>query len=336
MKAQSSKNKNSYSSLKSLRKLVEDDFNLVDKLAYELISSKASLIPDISHHTISSGGKRMRPMLTLASAKICGYEGTCHIDLAACVEFIHTATLLHDDVVDKSDMRRGASTANNVWGNKESILVGDFLLGKAFYLMGAAGSLEVYKILSNAAVVISEGEVMQLSDVANLTDSDDNYIEIISAKTAELFAAACEVGAVIANRPTAEVQALRSFGLNLGRAFQIVDDALDYHLDNDSMGKNSGDDFSEQKITLPVIISYRDGSSEERQFWERTIGAGKQEKTDFALACEIIKSQGTLEKVMSRAKDFVNPAKKAMSIFPESETLEHMLGVLDFSVNRKF
>ncbi len=319
-----------------LKGLVANELDQVDELIYSLIISKISLIPEISEHTISSGGKRLRPILTLASAKMCGFTGMSAVALAACVEFIHTATLLHDDVVDKSELRRGAATANNLWGNKESILVGDFLLGKAFYLMGAAKSLEVYSILSNAAVVISEGEVMQLAATGNIDDATNNYLKIIEAKTAELFAASCQVGGVIAQRSDVEVQALRDYGMNLGIAFQIIDDALDYSSSEKKMGKNIGDDFRERKVTLPLILAYEKGNSEEKKFWERTINEGKQDDSDVKAAIAIMNKYNILPQVHQRAREYTVPARNALAVFPDSDIKSALLDVLDFAVEREF
>jgi len=324
--------------LLNLRELVEGELDKVDELIFSLIASKIDLIPEISEHTISSGGKRLRPILTLASSKMCGYENSdeANINLAACVEFIHTATLLHDDVVDKSDLRRGKVTANSLWGNKESILVGDFLLGKAFSLMGSAKSLDVYRILSNAAVVISEGEVMQLAATGNIEAATRQYEDIIKAKTAELFAAACEVGGVISNKSEAECAALRDYGMNLGIAFQIADDVLDYSQDAKLLGKNVGDDFKDRKVTLPLIIAYKQANEIERGFWERVIDENHQEEGDLEDAISLIKKHNALEKSMQKAMDYADSARKSMDIFPDSDIKPALLSVLDFAVQRKF
>ncbi|MDA0781593.1 MAG: polyprenyl synthetase family protein [Rickettsiales bacterium] len=322
------------SPLFTLKSLVKSDLKKVDKLIYSLIVNKIDLIPQISEHTISSGGKRLRPILTLASAKLCGYTGTSHIDLAACVEFIHTATLLHDDVVDKSDLRRGEQTANSLWGNKESILVGDYLLGKSFHLMGAAKSLDIYRILSNAAVVISEGEVLQLSASGNIDGGKNKYFEIISAKTAELFAAAAQVSAVIAKRTDEEIQAVRNFGFNLGIAFQIVDDLLDYFSNNDVMGKSVGDDFKEQKVTLPVIYAYEKATADEQNFWKRCINEGRQSENDIETAINYMKSHNIYDTVMNKAFEYADIAKQSLSIFNDSDYKTALLDIADFSVKR--
>src|SRR5947208_4442465 len=233
--------------------------------------SDVAMIPEVANHLIASGGKRLRPMLTLAMARLVGYRGDGHVKLAASVEFMHTATLLHDDVVDESEMRRGRLAARMLWGNEASVLVGDFLLGQAFKMMVEVGSLRALEILSTAAAIIAEGEVAQLAAAKNTATTEDEYLAVIRAKTAELFAAACEVGPALHARPKHEQSACRSFGMNLGIAFQLVDDALDYGGKPAKLGKNVGDDFREGKITLPVVLSYRRGSEDERAFW-RQIG----------------------------------------------------------------
>src|SRR6187431_429651 len=237
--------------------------------------SDVTMIPEVANHLINSGGKRLRPMLTLAMARLAGYGGDGHVKLAAAVEFMHTATLLHDDVVDESEMRRGRLAARMLWGNEASVLVGDFLLGQAFKMMVEVGSLRALDILSSAAAVIAEGEVMQLGAAKNTATTEDEYLAVIRAKTAELFAAACEVGPVLTQRPKAEAAACRSFGMNLGIAFQLVDDALDYGGKAAKLGKNVGDDFREGKITLPVVLSFRRGNDEERAFWIKALERGE-------------------------------------------------------------
>src|SRR5690606_32930611 len=246
-------------SLKPLLDLVSEDMERINRIILDKAMSDVELIPELAHHLIDSGGKRLRPMLALAAAKLCRYDGNGHVRTAAAIEFMHTATLLHDDVVDESGTRRGKKTARLIWGNQASVLVGDFLLGQAFRMLVDVGSLSVLRILSNAAAVIAEGEVMQLAAAKNTATTEDEYLAIINAKTAALFSAAAEVGAAIAKRPAEEQAALRSYGKNLGIAFQLVDDALDYGGDSTRLGKSVGDDFREGKITLPVILSYRRG-----------------------------------------------------------------------------
>ena len=258
-------------SLTRLADLVAPDMERVNTTILARTGSDVAMIPEVANHLISSGGKRLRPMLTLAMAKLAGYPGDGHIKFAAAVEFMHTATLLHDDVVDESDMRRGKLAARMLWGNEASVLVGDFLLGQAFKMMVEVGNLHALDILSSAAAVIAEGEVMQLGAAKNTATNEDEYMAVIRAKTAELFAAACEVGPALAGKEKVELAACRSFGMNLGIAFQLVDDALDYGGKSAKLGKNVGDDFREGKITLPVVLSFRRGSESERAFWNRTL-----------------------------------------------------------------
>ena len=253
-------------SLDLLMKLVTQDLDKVNATILEHMQSPVHLIPQLAGHLIAAGGKRLRPMLTLGTAALCQYSGERHIKLAACVEFIHTATLLHDDVVDASELRRGKSTANSVWGNQPSVLVGDFLFSRAFQLMVSDGSLHVLKLLSNASAVIAEGEVHQLLTTNDTSTSESDYLEVIQSKTAELFSAAARIGAVVADRPKIEEEALAAYGTNLGVAFQLVDDALDYSARQAELGKTIGDDFSEGKITLPVILAFRRGNEEEKKF----------------------------------------------------------------------
>ena len=253
-------------SLAPLVALVEEDMAHVNRIILDQARSNVELIPELARHLIDSGGKRLRPMLTLAAAKLCNYGGDGHVRLAASVEFMHTATLLHDDVVDESNLRRGKTAARLLWGNEASVLVGDFLLGQAFKMMVDVGSLGALRILSDAAAIIAEGEVMQLITAKNTETTEDDYLAVIDAKTAALFAAAAEVGAVIAARPKSEAAALRSYGRNLGLAFQLVDDALDYSGEPSMLGKSVGDDFREGKITLPVVLCYRRGNAAERGF----------------------------------------------------------------------
>src|SRR5690606_17613995 len=276
----------------------------VNRLILDKAVSDVELIPKLALHLIDSGGKRMRPMLTIAAAKLCGYTGDGHVPLAAAVEFMHTATLLHDDVVDESNYRRGKKAARLLWGNQASVLVGDFLLGQAFRMMVDVGSLPALKILSNAAAVIAEGEVMQLAAAKNTATTEDEYLTIINAKTAALFSAAAEVGAAIASRPTEEQSALKSYGRNLGLAFQLVDDALDYSGDPARRGKSGGAVCREGKITLPVILSFRAGNDEERTFWRRTIADGQIEAGDLEHALALMTRHKTIEATLERARSY--------------------------------
>jgi len=296
--------------------------------------SEVTMIPEVANHLISSGGKRLRPMLTLAMAKLTGYAGDGHIKLAAAVEFMHTATLLHDDVVDESEMRRGKLAARMLWGNEASVLVGDFLLGQAFKMMVEVGSIRALEILSTAAAVIAEGEVMQLGVAKNTATTEDEYLAVIRAKTAELFAAACEVGPVLTNRPKAEAAACRSFGMNLGIAFQLVDDALDYGGKSAKLGKNVGDDFREGKITLPVVLSFLRGSETERDFWIRTLEHGKIADSDIETAVGLMTKHRALEDTIKRAQHYGAIARDALALFPASEMKQALEEAVEFCTAR--
>ena len=281
---------------------LEADLKAVDLLIRQRMASEhAPRIPEVTAHLVDAGGKRVRPMLTLAAARLCGYEGDNHHKLAATVEFIHTATLLHDDVVDESGQRRGRPTANLLWDNKSSVLVGDYLFARSFQLMTATGSLRVLDILSDAAATIAEGEVLQLTAAANLATTEDIYLKVVRGKTAALFAAAAEVGGVIANVPDTQVEALRAYGDALGIAFQIADDLLDYGGDTSATGKNLGDDFRERKLTLPVIKALAKADDEERAFWKRTIEKGDQKDGDLGHALALIARHGTMEATREQA-----------------------------------
>jgi octaprenyl-diphosphate synthase len=292
------------------------------------------MIPEVANHLISSGGKRLRPMLTLATAALSGYRGDGHVKLAASVEFMHTATLLHDDVVDESDMRRGKEAARVKWGNEASVLVGDFLLGQAFKMMVEVGSLRALDILSSAASVIAEGEVMQLAAAKNTETNEDEYLAVVRGKTAELFAAACEVGPVIAGRPKAEAAACRSYGMNLGIAFQLIDDALDYGGTSQKLGKNVGDDFREGKITLPVVLSFRRGSEAERGFWRRTLEQEEIGDGDLAQALGIMRRHRALEDTVERARHYGAMARDALALFPNGAHKQALLDAVEFCIAR--
>ncbi|MCB1536919.1 MAG: polyprenyl synthetase family protein [Rhodoblastus sp.] len=296
--------------------------------------SDVTMIPEVANHLISSGGKRLRPMLTLATAALCDYRGDGHIKLAAAVEFMHTATLLHDDVVDESDMRRGKLAARMLWGNEASVLVGDFLLGQAFKMMVEVGSLPALDILSTAATVIAEGEVMQLAAAKDTSTTEDAYLAVIRAKTAALFAAACEVGPVVANRPKADAAACRSYGANLGIAFQLIDDALDYGGQAATLGKNTGDDFREGKITLPVVLSFRRGTDGERDFWRRTLEKGEIADGDIETALGIMRKHRALEDTIERARHYGAMARDALEIFGQSPIKTALLETVDFCISR--
>jgi octaprenyl-diphosphate synthase len=318
-------------SLARITSLVADDLRRVNELILLRMESPVSLIAQVA-----AGGKRLRPMLTLASARLCDYHGTRHLALAACVEFIHTATLLHDDVVDDSALRRGSATANAVWGNKPSVLVGDFLFARAFQLMVEDGSLRVLEILSNASAVIAEGEVKQMITANNTETSETAYLDVIKAKTATLFAAACRIGAVIAERPQAQEEALDCYGLNLGIAFQLVDDALDYSASQAQLGKAVGDDFRDGKITLPVVLAYRRGSEEERAFWRRTLQDLEQRDGDLEHALELMRRHGALDDTVERARHYGAIARDALGIFADCAEKRTLIEVVDFCIERAF
>ncbi len=320
----------------SIQRLVADDLKLVNELIVRRMESRVALIPQLAGHIVAAGGKRLRPVLTLASAKLCDYTGNRHLALAACVEFIHTATLLHDDVVDESDRRRGLATANAVWGNKASVLVGDFLFSRAFQLMVEDGSLEVLRILSQASAEIAEGEVHQLVTANDTATGENAYLEVIKAKTATLFAAACRVGAVVADQPPAACDALESYGLNLGIAFQLVDDMLDYKAEEAELGKSVGDDFRDGKITLPVILAYRRGTEEERKFWRRTMEEMEQQDGDLEQAIGLLERHRALADTIERARHYGAIARDALGLFPDSEPKRSLLETLDFSIERAF
>lgn len=306
---------NSKASLTPLLHLVEDDLKAVNRMIVHRMQSPVSLIPQLASHLIASGGKRIRPLITLASAKVCGYEGVHHITLAACVEFIHSATLLHDDVVDESTMRRGVVSAHEVWGNQESVLVGDFLFSRAFQLMVEVGSLEILSILSSASASIAQGEVLQLLTAQNLATTQESYLEVVTSKTARLFEAASEIGAVLAERSAQERKALANFGRNLGIAFQLVDDALDYSVREAKFGKNAGDDFREGKMTLPVVYALERASSEEKAFWKRTLGELQQKEGDFNQAIAYMTRHKTLERTLENATCYAREAQTQLRIF---------------------
>jgi octaprenyl-diphosphate synthase len=322
--------------LDALIDLVADDLKAVNRTIVARMHSPVALIPQLAGHIVAAGGKRLRPLLTLAATKLCGYAGERHVKLATCVEFIHTATLLHDDVVDDSDLRRGQSSANAIWGNQSSVLVGDFLFSRAFELMIEDGSLKVLQILSRASSVIAEGEVHQLLTSNDTETSEAQYLEVIQAKTAELFAAAARIGAVVAERPDVEEEALRVYGLNLGIAFQLIDDALDYGGVASKLGKNTGDDFREGKITLPVILAFRRGDEGERAFWKRTLENLDQGQGDLARAMELMKDHNSLADTVNRARHYGAVARDALGIFPESPTKAALLDIIDFCIDRAY
>ena len=322
--------------LENLTTLVAEDLAAVNQLIMQRMDSRVGLIPHLAGHIIAAGGKRLRPILTLACARMCGYQGHRHRKLSACVEFIHTATLLHDDVVDASDLRRGGPSANALFGNQASVLVGDFLFSRSFELMVEDGSIDVLRILSNASAVVAEGEVLQLSTTNDSTTSEQAYLEVVRAKTAELFAAASRIGAVVAARPASEEEALRTFGLNLGIAFQITDDVLDYSAEQARLGKTIGDDFREGKMTLPVILAINRGSEAERAFWHRTLDKTNQRDGDLEHAQDIMRRHNTLRDSIDRARHYGAIARDALGLFPDHPIKQALLDIIDFTVEREF
>jgi len=323
-------------SLDPMLQLVAADLNHVNAVILERMQSEVTLIPELAGHLIAGGGKRMRPMLTLACARLLDYSGMRHHKLAAAVEFIHTATLLHDDVVDSSGLRRGRRTANIIWGNPASVLVGDFLFARAFELMVEDGSLKVLRILSRASSVIAEGEVNQLTAQRRVETSEDHYLDIISAKTAALFAAACRIAAVVAEREEAVEEHLDAYGRHLGVAFQLIDDAIDYASDSATMGKGVGDDFRDGKVTLPVILAYARGSEEERAFWRQAMAGGRSEEVDLAHAIRLLRDSGALDDTFERARHYGQRAIDALGPFPAGRAKAALIEAVEFAIARAY
>jgi len=323
-------------SLDGLTELVSDDLKAVNEQVIQRMDSPVVLIPQLAGHIVAAGGKRLRPMLTLASARMCGYQGDRHIALAACVEFIHTATLLHDDVVDESDLRRGFASANAVWGNKASVLVGDFLFSRSFELMVEDGSLKVLAILSQASALIAEGEVAQLVTANDTATGEKAYLDVIMGKTAQLFAAACRIGAVVADRPKNEEDALEAYGANLGLTFQLIDDMLDYSAKQADLGKAVGDDFREGKITLPVILAFHRGDGEERTFWKRVLEDLEQEDGDLERAIGLMEKHGALTDTVERARHYGAIGRDALGIFPHGPEKKALVDLIDFCITRAY
>lgn len=319
-----------------LYRLVEGDLQHVNALILERMRSDVPLIPELAGHLVNSGGKRLRPMLTLAAAQLCGYQGLGHIRLATAVEFIHTATLLHDDVIDESELRRGKAAAHVIWGNAPSVLVGDFLFSRSFQLMVETGSLRVLSILSNASAVIAEGEVMQLGTKGNIGVSEETYLKVISAKTAALFAAAAECGAIVAQADGLREMALRAYGHNLGIAFQLVDDALDYSGREAMMGKAVGDDFREGKLTLPVILAIAQSTAEEAEFWRRTMVTKAQNESDLTHAIHLIDKHQAIATTLGRARGFAEQAMASLNVFPDSPMRKALSELAEFCVSRAY
>ncbi|WP_264210994.1 polyprenyl synthetase family protein [Leisingera thetidis] len=314
---------------------LSQDLVAVNELIRTRMASRhAPRIPEVTAHLVEAGGKRLRPMLTLAAARMCGYQGNHHLKLAATVEFIHTATLLHDDVVDESTQRRGRPTANLLWDNKSSVLVGDYLFARSFQLMVETGSLRVLDILANASATIAEGEVLQMTAASNLKTDEDIYLQVVRGKTAALFSAATEVGGVIAGASEEQVKALFDYGDALGIAFQIADDLLDYQGDSKATGKNVGDDFRERKLTLPVIKAVAQATDEERAFWTRTIEKGKQQDGDLEQALALMAKYGTLEATRQDALAWAAKARTALQVLPEHEIRGMLSDLADYVVAR--
>jgi len=326
------------SPIEHLLSMAAEDMAQVDIIIRERMQSPVGMIPDLAEHLVGAGGKRLRPLLTIASAHLCGYEGTHHYKLAAAVEFIHSATLLHDDVVDRSAKRRGRKAANLIWGNAPSILVGDFLFARAFNLMVETGSLEALGILSEASSIIAEGEVQQLAGLRDVEMSKATYMQVIGAKTAALFAAASEVAPVLAASGSQKQIALRTYGQELGLAFQLVDDALDYGGFEAALGKSVGDDFREGKMTLPVILAYdhaqQKGDKNALDFWRRVISEHNQSSGDLETATDLLKQENALEATLDAAREHIKTAKSALDIFPESPWKTALKRLADFVVQR--
>ena len=323
-------------SLDPMIKLVAADMNQVNSVILARMQSDVPLIPELAGHLIAGGGKRMRPMLTLACARLLDYQGARHHQLAACVEFIHTATLLHDDVVDGSNMRRGRRTANLIWGNAASVLVGDFLFSRSFELMVEDGSLRVLRILSGASSIIAQGEVDQLTAQRQVETTEAHYLRIIDAKTAALFAAACRIAAVVAERDEATEAALDAYGRNLGIAFQLVDDAIDYASDDATMGKDAGDDFRDGKVTLPVILAYARGSDEDRRFWRDAMEGRKTSDEDLARAGQLLRDTGALADTAARARHYGQLAIDALAGIGGGTARAALVEAVEFAVARAY
>lgn len=325
------------SEISKLTNLCQNDLESTNNLILTNLDSKVPLIKEIASYLILSGGKRLRPLLTACCYHLISNNSNGnnnYIGLAAAVEFIHAATLLHDDVIDESAKRRGLMTANEVWGNKTSVLVGDFLFSRAFQLMTKYGDLQTLKILSDTSVIISEGEVLELSNDKDPTINEDVYFEVINGKTASLFSAACQVGGITAKANIKQIESLKSFGTNFGMAFQLIDDAIDYSSTNNSLGKNVGDDFKEGKITLPIILAYLRSNNSEKEFWNRTITNSNQKKEDLNNAIQIINKYNCINDTIERARHFANVAIDSLGVFKHSEYKKSLINLIKSSLNR--
>ncbi len=323
-------------SMAALMALTAPGLTAVNHVIIDRMQSPVALIPELAGHLIAGGGKRLRPMLTLGCAALLDYGGTRHHKLAAAVEFIHTATLLHDDVVDASGLRRGKATANRLWGNPASVLVGDFLFSRSFELMVEDGSLKVLKILSSASAIIAEGEVAQLTAQRDVETSEDRYLEIITAKTAALFSAACQIAAIVAERGVAVESALEAYGRNLGIAFQLVDDAIDYVSDADTMGKDSGDDFRDGKVTLPVILAYARGDETERAFWREAMRGKRVAAEDLTEALRLLQKTNAVADTLARARHYGARAMDALAGFPAGPARQALTETVEFAIARAY
>lgn len=324
--------------LKALADYLATDMQACNQVIVDRMQSSVALIPQLAAHLVAAGGKRLRPLLTLASARLCGYNNQDgrmrHVEIAACVEFIHTATLLHDDVVDDSQLRRGLASANAIFGNKASVLVGDFLFARSFQILTADASLDVMAILSAASATLAEGEVMQMTTQNDLSTSVEQYLQVIYGKTAALFAAACESGAVLGDVTPQAREALRVYGANLGMAFQLVDDALDYSADQAVLGKEVGDDFKEGKVTLPVLAAYEAGSEDDRIFWRRVIEECEQTPEDLDAALARIAQTNAIGITLSKAEDYATLARQALQDFPDNDLKAILLETASYSASR--
>ena len=324
-------------SIKNLSNLCKEDLHSINTLILEKLDSTVPLIQEIGKYLILSGGKRLRPLLTTSCFHLLNNKlvnNINHVGLAAAVEFIHAATLLHDDVVDLSKDRRGELTANEVWGNKTSVLVGDFLFSRSFQLMTKYGSLETLKILSDTSVIISEGEVLEISNDKNLEINEDTYFQVINGKTASLFSAACQVGGISGGAEDNELQALKSFGTNFGMAFQLIDDAIDYSSNSKTMGKNAGDDFKEGKITLPLILAYGRSNREEKQFLQNVMSKSSENEKNFNLTKELLIKYKCIEDTLIRANHFADVAVDSLSIFSNNEYKSALIKLIKTSIKR--
>ena len=325
--------------LSQLKSLCEDDLLSINSLILDKLDSKIPLIHEIASHLILSGGKRIRPLLTSCCFRMCKEKDNNdnnYLGLAAAVEFIHAATLLHDDVIDESKKRRGEATANQIWGNKASVLVGDFLFSRAFQLMAKAGSKEILKLLADTSVKISEGEVLELTNDNDPTVSENKYFNVIEAKTASLFSAACQVGAMVTDTSPDKIEALKSYGLNFGMSYQLIDDAIDYSSNSSRLGKNVGDDFSQGKVTLPIILAYLRSNKEEKAFWKKTIQDLNQQKDDFKRALHIISKYNCINDTVERAYHFASVAKDSLGNFKETEYKNSLINLINSSISRVY